>query len=386
MRAIFAGPEYAPRTEMGLFEKLMHLSWGLVLLVCLIAGAGVLLLYSAGGGNWDPWAAKHAVRFGIGFGAMILVALVDLRTLLRLAYPLYALVLLLLVGVEIMGQLGKGAQRWIDLGFFQLQPSELMKLTLVLALARYFHGLPPEQVVRPLSLIPPLVLILLPVALVLLQPNLGTALLLLLASAMLFWGGGVPGWVFASAIALGIAAVPVGWEFLHDYQRQRVLTFLNPEADPLNTGYNIMQSKIAFGSGGLFGKGFLGGTQSQLAFLPEKHTDFIFVVLAEEFGLLGALILLGLYALVIASGFRIALASRSQFGRLLALGITANLFLYVAVNIAMITGLIPVVGIPLPLVSYGGTAMLTLLIGIGLLLCVAVHQDIRLSKSGLAEW
>lgn len=387
MRAIFAGPEHAPRTEMGLIEKLLHLSWGLVLLVCLIAGVGVGLLYSAGGGSWDPWAAKHAVRFGMGAGAMLLVALVDLRALLRLAYPLYAIMLVMLLGVEIMGQLGKGAQRWIDLGFFQIQPSELMKLTLILALARYFHGLPPEQLSRPLqSLIPPLVLIALPVALVLLQPNLGTAMLLVLASGMLFWGAGVPSWIFGIAAAAAPVAATIAWQFMHDYQRGRVLTFLNPEADPLGKGYNIMQSKIAFGSGGLFGKGFLGGSQSQLAFLPEKHTDFIFVVLAEEFGMLGALVLLGLYAAVIAYGFRIAVTSRSQFGRLLALGITANLFLYVAVNVAMISGLIPVVGIPLPLVSYGGTAMLTLCIGIGLLLCVAVHRDVRLSKSGLTEW
>jgi len=187
-------------------------------------------------------------------------------------------------------------------------------------------------------------------------------------------------------LALSIPALFVGWEFLHDYQKQRVLTFLHPEADPLGTGYNIMQSKIAFGSGGMFGKGFLNGSQSQLSYLPEKHTDFIFVVLAEEFGMLGALILLAFYTAVLIYGFSIALSARSQFGRLVALGVTAMLFLYVVVNISMITGLIPVVGIPLPLVSYGGTAMLTLLIGIGLLLCVAVHREVRMSKSGLAEW
>lgn len=377
---------FNPRSEMRLTDKLWHLSWGLILLICCIAGIGVMLLYSAGGGNWDPWASRHAVRFGLGFAVMITVALIDLRLLLRLAYPAYGGVLLLLVGVEVMGQMGGGAERWIDLGFIQLQPSELMKIALVMALARYFHALPPEQLGKPLLLLAPIALVALPVALVLMQPNLGTALLLLAGSAMLFWGAGVPVWMFAGAAAIGVAALPIGWEFLHDYQKQRVLTFLDPEADPLNTGYNIMQSKIAFGSGGLFGKGFLNGTQSQLAFLPEKHTDFIFVVLAEEFGMVGALILLGLYTAVLAYGIAIAVSCRSQFGRLLALGITGTLFLYVIVNIAMITGLIPVVGIPLPLVSYGGTAMLTLLIGIGLLLCVAVHREVRLSKSGLAEW
>jgi rod shape determining protein RodA len=380
------GDSFSSKSDLGITDKLWHLSWGLVLLVCCIAAVGVLLLYSAGGGNWDPWASRHAIRFAMGFGVMLCIALVDLRLLLRLAYPAYGLVLILLVAVELMGQMGGGAERWINLGFMQLQPSELMKIALVMALARYFHALPPEQIGKPLVLIPPIILVLLPVALVLLQPNLGTALLLLLGSAMLFWGAGVPVWMFAAATAVGVAALPIGWEFLHDYQKQRVLTFLNPEADPLNTGYNIMQSKIAFGAGGLFGKGFLNGTQSQLAFLPEKHTDFIFVVLAEEFGMVGAMILLGLYTAVLAYGFAIAISCRSQFGRLLALGITGTLFLYVIVNIAMITGLIPVVGIPLPLVSYGGTAMLTLLIGIGLLLCVAVHREVRLSKSGLTEW
>ncbi len=384
---MFLGADnFASNGEMKLADKLIHLSWGLILLVCAIAGIGVLLLFSAGGGSWDPWAEKHAIRFAVGFVIMIAIALVDLRVWLRLAYPLYAIVLVLLVGVELMGQMGKGAERWINLGFVQLQPSELMKITLTLALARYFHGLPPEQVGKPLSLIPAITLILIPVGLVLMQPNLGTALLLCLASGMVFWGTGVPVWMFATALGIALAALPIGWEFLHDYQKQRVLTFMNPEADPLGTGYNIMQSKIAFGSGGMFGKGFLNGSQSQLAFLPEKHTDFIFVVLAEEFGMVGALVLLAFYTAVLIYGFSIALSSRNHFGRLVALGITAMLFLYVVVNISMITGLIPVVGIPLPLVSYGGTAMLTLLIGIGLLLCVAVHREVRLSKSGLAEW
>ncbi len=384
---MLAGSEsFGSSGEMKFGDKLTHLSWGLVLLICCIGGIGVMLLYSAGGGNWDPWAERHATRFAFGFFIMLTIALVDLRVWLRLAYPLYAAVLLLLVGVEIMGQMGKGAERWINLGFIQIQPSELMKITLTLALARYFHGLPHEQTSKPMQLIAPILLILIPVGLVLMQPNLGTALLLVLASAMIFWSTGVPVWMFATAVALSIPAMFIGWGFLHDYQKQRVLTFLNPEADPLGTGYNIMQSKIAFGSGGLFGKGFLNGSQSQLSYLPEKHTDFIFVVLAEEFGMLGALILLAFYTAVLIYGFSIALSARSQFGRLVALGVTAMLFLYVVVNIAMITGLIPVVGIPLPLVSYGGTAMLTLLIGIGLLLCVAVHREVRMSKSGLAEW
>jgi rod shape determining protein RodA len=384
MYSSFHGSGADPR--FGLFEKVAHLSWGLVFLLMVIAGLGVLLLYSAGGGNWEPWAAKHAIRFGLSCIIMLVIAVIDLRIWLRLAYPLYILTFLMLIAVEVMGQMGMGAQRWINLGVIVLQPSELMKIALTLALARYFHALPPEQVGKPLYLIPPAILIAMPIGLVLMQPNLGTAALLGLGSAMLLWAAGVPKWIFAAGLSSVAAIAPIGWHYLHDYQKQRVLTFLDPESDPLGTGYNILQSKIAFGSGGLMGKGFLQGSQSQLAFLPEKHTDFIFVVLAEEFGMVGGLILLGLYAALICYGFVIALTCRNQFGRLVALGVTASLFLYVVVNVAMISGLIPVVGIPLPLVSYGGTAMLTLMVGCGLLLCVAVHKEVRLSKSGLTEW
>lgn len=381
-----ATDSFASKGDLKLSDKLMHLSWGLVLVLCAITAIGVTLLYSAGGGSWEPWAGRHAIRFGMGFGIMMTIALVDLRVWLRLAYPIYGATLALLVAVELIGQMGMGAQRWIDLGFIIIQPSELMKIALTLALARYFHSLAPEQSSKLGMLVAPVCLIIVPVGLVLLQPNLGTALLLMLGSAMLFWGAGVPSWLFATGAAAAAAIAPIGWHFLHDYQQQRVLTFLSPESDPQGAGYNIMQSKIAFGAGGIFGKGFLNGSQSQLAFLPEKHTDFIFVVLAEEFGLIGALILLFLYAAVIAYGLSIALSSRNQFGRLIALGISSMTFLYVGVNVAMITGLIPVVGIPLPLVSNGGTAMLTMMIGMGLVLCVAVHREVRLSKSGLSEW
>lgn len=380
------GDSFGGSRDLSMVDKIGLLSWGLIILIAAIAAIGIGLLYSAGGGSWDPWAAKQGIRFGFMFFFMLAIAVVDLRIWLRFAYPLYGFTLLLLVAVEIIGHIGMGAQRWLALGGLVVQPSELMKITLTLALARYFHTLTGEQVAQPFNLLIPLGMVGAPVVLVLMQPNLGTALLLLLASGMMFWSAGVRVWLFASAGALGLAALPVGWHFLHDYQKQRVMTFMNPESDPLNSGYNIMQSKIAFGSGGVFGKGFLQGTQSQLAFLPEKHTDFIFVVLAEEFGMVGALTLLTLYAAVLAYGFYIALTTRSQFGRLVAIGVTSTLFLYVFVNIAMITGIIPVVGIPLPLVSYGGTAMMTLLIGCGLLLCVAVHREVRLSKSGIGEW
>jgi rod shape determining protein RodA len=368
--------------RLGLGSKLQQLSWGMIVLVCAIAGLGILLLYSAGGGSWDRWASSQVARFGFGLAVMIIVATVDLRFWMRFAYPIYGLIFLLLIVVEVMGHVGMGAERWINLGFLVIQPSELMKIALVLAMARYFHGFTLTELRNPLTLVVPILMILAPVGMVLMQPNLGTATLLTLTGAAVAFGAGVPVWIFAVVIGLGLAAIPVGWEFLHDYQRQRVYTFLDPGSDPLGAGYNIMQSKIALGSGGLFGKGFMEGTQSQLAFLPEKHTDFIFVVLAEEFGMVGALLLLFLYALLLVYGVMIAVNAQSQFGRLVALGLTTTFFLYVFVNVAMVTGLIPVVGIPLPLVSYGGTAMLTLLIGCGLLMNVWIHRDVRIPRAG----
>lgn len=371
--------------HLTLIDKLHRLNWGLVLIIAMIGATGVALLYSAGGKSWSPWAEAQMIRFVMTFGLMLVIALVDIRIWLRTAYPLYALMLLLLVLVEIMGQMGMGAQRWINLGFFVLQPSELMKITLVLALAKYFHGLDLDQIGRPTVLIPPAIMIGLPVGLVLLQPNLGTATLLILASIGILFVAGVRMWKFGLAFALLCGILPFAWGHLHDYQKARVMTFIDPGSDPLGAGYNILQSKIALGSGGLFGKGFGMGTQSQLQFLPEKHTDFIFVVLAEEFGMMGAFILLALYGLVLAYGFIIALTSRSQFARLTSFGLTTSFFLYVFVNVAMVTGTIPVVGIPLPLVSYGGTAMLTLMIGVGLLLGISIHRDTRISKTGITE-
>jgi rod shape determining protein RodA len=273
-----------------------------------------------------------------------------------------------------------GAQRWIDLGVIQLQPSELMKVALMLALARYFHGLTIEDVGRPLRLVVPALFILLPALLVLKQPDLGTALMLLMCGAAMFFLAGVRLWKFGLVIALAGGALPVIWGHMRDYQRNRIYTFLDPENDPLGSGYHILQSKIALGSGGLFGKGFLLGTQSHLNFLPEKQTDFIFTMLAEELGLVGGLALLGLYTLVFIYGFAIALRSRSHFGRLLGLGITINFFLYVFINTAMVMGLIPVVGVPLPLISYGGTAMLTVMFGFGLLMSVHVHRQVEIPR------
>jgi rod shape determining protein RodA len=313
---------------------------------------------------------------------MLAVALVDIRLWLKYAYLFYFAALALLAAVEVMGYVGMGAQRWLDLGYINLQPSELMKIALVLALARYFHGLSVDEVARTAFLIPPMLMVAAPAALVLRQPDLGTALLILVGAAAILFAAGVQIWKFAVVGIVAMATLPVGWQFLHEYQKQRVLTFLDPESDPLGSGYHIIQSKIALGSGGLTGKGFMQGTQSHLSFLPEMQTDFIFTMLAEEFGLVGGLGLLGLYVILLAYGFVISVRSRSQFGRLVGVGITTTFFLYVFINIAMVMGLIPVVGVPLPLISYGGTAMLTLMLGFGFLLCVHIHRDLQIGRRG----
>jgi len=372
-------------TRTGIVEKLWSVNWGFVLLLAVIACVGFAMLYSAANGSWQPWASKQAIRFGVAAIIMLWVALVDIRTWLKSAYIFYVVVMLLLIAVEVRGAIGMGAQRWIDLGFIQLQPSELMKIALMLVLARYFHGIDAEQIGRPQLLIVPALLVLVPAALVLKQPDLGTAIMLVLGGAAMFFLAGVRWWKFAVVIAGAAGAVPLVWRYLRDYQKNRIYTFLDPESDPLGAGYHSLQSKIAIGSGGVFGKGFLEGTQAHLSFLPERQTDFIFTMLAEEFGLIGGLCLLALYLLVFIYGFAIAFRSRSNFGRLLALGITTNFFLYVFINMAMVMGLIPVVGVPLPLISYGGTAMLTVMFGFGLLLSIYIHRDTRIGRFGDTE-
>jgi rod shape determining protein RodA len=370
----------ASRKPMRLAEKLREVNWPLVLLLTLISSVGFAMRYSAANGNLDPWASRQMARFAVGIVLMLGVALVDIRYLLRYAYAVYGAALALLVAVEIVGDIGMGAQRWIDLGAFQIQPSEIMKIALVLALARYFHTLAAEDVRRPHYLLVPLAMVLAPAALVLRQPDLGTAAILVLIGGVLFFLGGVRIWKFATVLVGGLALIPIAWRFLHEYQKRRVLIFLDPESDPLGSGYHIMQSKIALGSGGMFGKGYLMGTQSHLNFLPEKQTDFIFTMLAEEFGMVGGLALLGLYLLVLVYGLSIALRCRHQFGRLLAMGITSGFFLSVFVNTAMVMGLIPVVGAPLPLISYGGSALMTILMGFGLVISAYIHRDAKIPR------
>jgi len=368
--------------RLSLGRKALQINWGLILIVTATAAIGVAMLYSAANGSWNPWATRQIARYAVGLVILITIALVDISFWWRYAYLLYAVLLALLIAVEVVGSIGMGAQRWINLGVIKLQPSELMKVGLALALARYFHGASTEDVRRIPYLIVPLLLIALPSALVLKQPDLGTALFLIMIGGAVFFVAGVQLWKFGLVLAAAGAAIPIVWSTLRTYQQKRILTFLDPESDPLGAGYHILQSKIALGSGGLFGKGFMQGSQSHLNFLPEKQTDFIFTMMAEEFGMVGGLVLLGLYILIMIYGFAIGLRSRTHFGRLLAMGLTSMLFFYVFINIAMVMGLIPVVGVPLPLISYGGTAMLTLMIGIGFLINVYVHRDVTISRSG----
>jgi len=372
-------------SEPRLWQRIRSISWGLVLLICAAAGCGIAMLYSAADGSMEPWAAKQAIRFAIALILMVGAALVDIRHWFRAAYWVYAIVLALVIAVDLRGFVGMGAQRWIDLGVIQLQPSELMSVALTLALARYFHSLSDEDIGRIRYLIVPALMVGVPAGLVLKQPDLGTAVILLMGGAVLFFIAGVRLRYFTLTVAAAAAALPGVWHFLRDYQKTRIYTFLDPDSDPLGAGYHILQSKIALGSGGLFGKGFLQGSQSHLSFLPEKQTDFIFTTLAEEFGLVGGLGLLVLYSVIIVYGFAITLRSRSHFGRLLGLGIVTNFFLSVFINTAMVIGLIPVVGVPLPLISYGGTAMLAVMFGFGLLINVGVHLDTRLNSRGEAR-
>ena len=364
--------------DLTLGQKLWQVNWGLVFLITVTASVGFGMLYSAANGEFAPWATRQMMRFGVGLVLMIIVAVSNIHFWLRYAYIIYIASFSSLIFVELFGSVGMGAQRWIDLGFMSLQPSEVMKSAVILALARYFYASRMEDVERFTYLMFPLMLVAAPMAMIIRQPDLGTALLLAVSGVAVFFLAGVRLWVFVAAGIAAIGAIVPVWHLvLLDYQKARLLTYLRPEQDPLGSGYHVMQSKIALGSGGIFGKGFLAGSQSHLSFLPEKHTDFIFTMLAEEFGMMGGLTLIGLMLLLIY-GFAISLRCRHHFGRLLGMGIMTMFFLNFFVNVAMVMGLLPVVGMPLPLVSYGGSAMLTLMFGFGLLLNVYVHRDVYL--------
>lgn len=373
--------EYAVKTVPTGFRKVLYVNWALVLLLVAVACVGFLMLYSVAGGDLERWAEPQMQRFALGLAAMFVVAFVPIWFWRSMAGVAYGVALLLLVAVEFFGVVGMGAQRWIDIGFMRLQPSEVMKIALVMILAAYYDWLDVRRTSRPLWVLPPLLLILLPTGLVLTQPDLGTAILLILGGGLVMFAAGVHWAYFATVIALGAGLVAVvfasrgtDWQLLHDYQFRRIDIFLNPDLDPLGAGYHITQAKIALGSGGWTGRGFMQGTQSRLNFLPEKHTDFIFNTLAEEFGFIGGFSLLLLYTLILVFCIVSALNTKDRFSQLLIVGVAGTFFLYFAVNMAMVMGLAPVVGVPLPLVSYGGSAMLVLMIGFGLVQSAHIHR------------
>ena len=362
-------------------RKLMFINWPIIVLLTAVAGYGFIMLYSVAGGSADPWMSAQVKRFGLGMVMLVGVAMVPIWFWRNVSAVAFGVSVLLLVAVEFFGAVGMGAQRWIDLGFMRLQPSELTKITLVMVLAAYYDWLPTDKTSRPQWVLVPVMIILFPTYLVLRQPDLGTALLLLMGGATIMFLAGVHWAYFATVAASGVAGLVAvfqgrgtSWQLLKDYQYRRIDTFIDPSNDPLGAGYHITQAKIALGSGGWTGRGFMQGTQSRLNFLPEKHTDFIFTTLAEEFGFVGAFTLLILYILIIIFCVASAMGNKDRFASLLTLGVAMTFFLFFAVNMAMVTGLAPVVGVPLPLVSYGGSAMLVLLIAFGLVQSAHVHR------------
>ncbi len=348
-----------------------RLPWEMLIPLVLLTSFGGLVLYSAGGGAMQPYALSHFIRFLV-FAVMAgMIAALPRDAVRMLTYPAYTGVLLLLLAVEIVGQVGGGSQRWLELGPIRIQPSELMKPAVVLAMARFYETLPSGMIGSWRSVLPSGMLIVLPIGLVLLQPDLGTSVAIAFGGVVVMFLAGLPLWWFLTAAGAGIAAMPLVYFFaLHDYQRARVTTFLDPESDPLGAGYHIAQSKIAIGSGGIFGKGFNNGSQSHLNYLPEPHTDFVFASMAEEWGLMGGIFVLVMYMLILRWGWKVASEAQDRFCSLLAAGAAATIFFYIAINLLMVMGMAPAKGIPLPWMSHGGSSMMTNMICIGLLMMV----------------
>ena len=373
--------EYRVKTVPTGWRKVLFINWGLVVLIIGAALSGFVMLISVAGGSLDPWASAQIQRFSIGLFAMFVIAMTPIWIWRNISLPIYILALLLLLFVEFLGRTGMGAQRWLNLGFINLQPSEVAKIALVMLMAAYYDWLPTDKVSKPLWVFVPIVFISLPVLLVLQQPDLGTSILLLLSGVIMMFLAGVHWIYFGTVIALTVGFIMAlfksrgtEWQLLQDYQFLRIDTFLDPDKDPLGAGYHITQSKIALGSGGWTGRGFMEGTQSRLNFLPEKHTDFIFTTIAEEFGFIGTISILAIYVGIIIFCLHSALKHKERFSSLLSLGLTVTFFLFFAVNMSMVMGLAPVVGVPLPLISYGGSAMLVLMGAFGLIQSAHVHR------------
>ncbi|WP_253308112.1 MULTISPECIES: rod shape-determining protein RodA [unclassified Rickettsia] len=364
------------RNYLEQFKKLPLTLISLITVICII---GFIVLYSASNSNLQPWAYKQIINFCIFLPLSIIIATLDLRLIFRFSYIFYFLVLALLLSVELFGSVSMGAKRWIDLGIIRLQPSEPIKLAIVLMLARYFHRLKFEDLTKIHKILVPIIAVIIPVLLIIKEPDLGTGIINIIITGIIFFAVGFRIRNFVIIGLIVFACIPVIWNIMHDYQKKRVMVFLDPEREPLGAGYNIIQSKIAIGSGGGFGQGLNQGSQSHLDFLPEHQTDFIFATYAEEFGFIGGIFLLLLYSLVIIISLIIAINSRSIFGKLMVIGITSILFSHVFINMAMVMGLLPVVGVPLPFISYGGTMMASMLIGFGLVMNVQVNQHTNLN-------
>ena len=360
-----------------IFKQILNLNYLLIFVILILITIGTAALYSAGDGSFSPWAKNHLTRFGALFFLMIIISLIDIKLIYKYSYLFFFLSLLFLFAVEIIGTFGKGAERWIRIFGISVQPSEIIKVAMVLALAKYFHNLKFDFIGNIYSILIPTFFISVPFVLVLLQPDLGTAISIFLLGVMILFIAGIRIWKFVVGAIISFGSLPFLWNLIEPYQQKRVLSFLNPELDPLGQGYQLIQSKIALGSGGVMGKGFLEGTQSYLEYLPEKQTDFIFTLIGEEFGFIGTMFILILFGLLVTICYYIGIKSYHIFGRIICLGIACNIFIYVVLNMAMVTGLMPVVGIPLPLISYGGTAMLSIMISFGLLLNVGIHFNVK---------
>ncbi len=358
-------------------DKLKKLNFLLIFAISLLSFIGAAGLYSAADGSYDPWATKHLIRFLVFLILAVIISIIDIKIVYKYAYTIFVLSLLLLLSVEIVGVLGKGATRWIRIFGFSLQPSELVKITIILALAKFYHDLKFDNIKKVIYLFFPTLIIFSPFILVIMQPDLGTAISIVILGIFVLFSAGIKIWKFILGIVFSILSVPILLNFLKPYQKNRILSFLNPESDALGQGYQLIQSKIALGSGGAYGKGFLHGTQSYLEYLPEKQTDFIFTLIGEEFGFLGTIFIIFLFVVIITICFYISIKSFHVFGRLIALGVGSNLFIYVIMNISMVSGLMPVVGIPLPLISFGGSAMLAIMISLGLVLNMEINYNYK---------
>jgi rod shape determining protein RodA len=366
------------KNKQTILEKILQLNWRLIFLILVLAIIGFVMLYSASGGSMRPWFLKQLIYFCIFFPVAIFIAIVDIKFWLKTSYLYYVIVLILIIYVGIMGHNAMGATRWLKFGGIAIQPSEIMKICLVLSLAKYFNKIDVKEIRQIKYIILPILMIALPALFIFYQPDLGTAIILLLVGISVLFVAGIRMWKFIATAVFGLISTPLLWCFvLYDYQKQRILNFINPDSDPYGSGYNIIQSKIAIGSGGLFGKGYLKGTQGQLEFLPEKQTDFIFTMLSEEFGFVGSIFTITIYSFIIYIGISVAMKTKHQFGRLLAVGIISILFIHLFINIGMVIGLLPVVGAPLPLISYGGTITVSILISLGLLLNVDLNKDLE---------